>query len=154
MTLVESDRFVYLIQEYEPFTFPMGSYAALAERVLSVPPFRAVLDRVAARLLSAPSHRNIRRGRGRGRPLVRQLPELRSRRWSRPDLDELVLRNPRRLLFYARPEPHAARNMFELGVLALSRVLDDGFRSGWELRGIGTVQQGRRIALGGDVILS
>src|SRR5205807_669948 len=23
-------RFVYLIQEYEPFTFPMGSYAALA----------------------------------------------------------------------------------------------------------------------------
>ncbi len=30
MTLVESDRFVYLIQEYEPFTFPMGSYAALA----------------------------------------------------------------------------------------------------------------------------
>ena len=30
MTLLDSDRFVYLIQEYEPFTFPMGSYAALA----------------------------------------------------------------------------------------------------------------------------
>src|SRR5690606_21180790 len=27
-----SDRFVYLIQEYEPFTFPMGSYAALASQ--------------------------------------------------------------------------------------------------------------------------
>ena len=28
------ERFLYLIQEYEPFTFPMGSYAALASRVL------------------------------------------------------------------------------------------------------------------------
>ena len=28
------ERFLYLIQEYEPFTFPMGTYAALAERVL------------------------------------------------------------------------------------------------------------------------
>ena len=34
-----------------------------------------------------------------------------------PSADELAGRHPRRLLFYARPEPHAARNMFELGVL-------------------------------------
>ena len=29
---LEIERFAYLIQEYEPFTFPMGTYAALAEQ--------------------------------------------------------------------------------------------------------------------------
>jgi hypothetical protein len=58
-------------------------------------------------------------------------------------------RQSRRLLFYARPEPHAARNMFELGVLALSRLAQDGLLYGWEVRGIGTVDPGRAIRLGG-----
>ena len=31
-------RFLYLIQEYEPFTFPMGSLAALAHESYSLPP--------------------------------------------------------------------------------------------------------------------
>ena len=63
-------------------------------------------------------------------------------------------REPRRLLFYARPEPHAARNMFDLGVIALSRALAEGaFTGGWELHGIGTVQRGRRIELGGGASL-
>ena len=42
---------MYLIQEYEPFTFPMGTYAALARGVLRVSALRAVLERAAARLL-------------------------------------------------------------------------------------------------------
>jgi len=67
---------------------------------------------------------------------------------------ELSRRTSRRLLFYARPEPHAARNMFELGVLALDRALEQGaFRDGWDLHGIGTVDSGRRIALGGGAAL-
>ena len=31
------ERFLYLIQEYEPFTFPMGSYAALAAESYALP---------------------------------------------------------------------------------------------------------------------
>jgi hypothetical protein len=66
-----------------------------------------------------------------------------------PTEAELSGRPSRRLLFYARPEPHAARNMFELGVLALQRALEEGaFREGWELHGIGTLGGGRRIGLG------
>ncbi len=62
-----------------------------------------------------------------------------------PAAAELAGRRPRRLLFYARPEPHAARNMFELGVLALSRALERGaFADGWELHGIGSVRAGAR----------
>ena len=39
-----------------------------------------------------------------------------------PTASELAGRSTRRLLFYARPEPHAARNCFELGMLALMRA--------------------------------
>jgi hypothetical protein len=64
-------------------------------------------------------------------------------------VEELEARSTRRLLFYARPEPHAARNMFELGVLALSRLAQDGLLYGWEVTGIGSVEPGRVIPLGG-----
>jgi hypothetical protein len=64
-----------------------------------------------------------------------------------PTAAELEERRPRRLLFYARPEPHAARNMFELGVLALGRAIERGSFSGWELDGIGSVRGGRRLEL-------
>jgi hypothetical protein len=71
-----------------------------------------------------------------------------------PDPATLAGRDTRRLLFYARPEPHAARNLFELGVLALRRALEDGaFRGGWELRGIGAQGPRRRVELGGGAEL-
>jgi hypothetical protein len=39
-------------------------------------------------------------------------------------------------------------------VLALARALADGcFQQGWELRGIGTVESGRRLALGAEASL-
>ena len=47
------------------------------------------------------------------------------------------------------PEPHAARNMFELGVLALARALQDGgFEGEWEFTGTGGVSGRSRVALG------
>jgi hypothetical protein len=71
-----------------------------------------------------------------------------------PSVEELARRRTRRLLFYARPEEHAARNMFELGALALSRALDEGvLRGGWELYGIDTVGSGRTMQLGGGTVL-
>jgi hypothetical protein len=66
-----------------------------------------------------------------------------------PTAAELAARTTRRLLFYARPEPHAARNMFDLGVLAIDRALAQGALAGWELHGIGAIGRGRRIELGG-----
>jgi hypothetical protein len=71
-----------------------------------------------------------------------------------PAAAELEARTSRRLLFYARPEPHAARNMFELGILALGRALEEGaFRTGWDLRGIGGMARRGQIDLGGDIEL-
>ena len=58
-------RFLYLIQEYEPFTFPMGSYAALASESYRLPAPGALLERATARLLPPPRARGLRGGRGR-----------------------------------------------------------------------------------------
>src|SRR5215211_1776700 len=116
--LAERDdpRFLYLIQEYEPFTFPMGSLAALASESYTFPHYA---------LFSTALLRDWFRGRGLGvyangtaagdaasEAFQNAITDVRP-----PAAEELAERRTRRLLFYARPEEHAARNMFELGAL-------------------------------------
>jgi hypothetical protein len=150
---LDATRFLYLIQEYEPFTFPMGSHAALAAETYRFP---------HTALFSTELLRDYFRRGGLG--VYAAGPAAGDRDSASfdnaitaidpPSAGELAGRRPRRLLFYARPEPHAARNMFELGVLALSRALERGaFAEGWSLHGIGTVRAGRRLDLGGGALL-
>lgn len=151
---LSGERFLYLIQEYEPFTFPMGSYSALASESYGFPHFA---------LYSSELLRGYFRAHGIGVYAAGSAAGDRES-WSfqnaispvePPDEPQLAGRSMRRLLFYARPEPHAARNMFELGVLALSRALERGvFRDGWALNGIGTVRGGGRIPLGSGRMLT
>lgn len=140
--------FLYLVQEYEPFTFPMGTYAALADESYRLP-HRALFS---TELLREYFRRHglgvYRAGVDAGdaasasfQNAITAVPP--------PAAAELAARSSRRLLFYARPEPHAARNMFELGVLALSRAAATGALRGWELCGIGSLGGARRIDLGG-----
>jgi hypothetical protein len=67
-----------------------------------------------------------------------------------PRPDELVRGATRRLLFYARPEAHAARNLFEIGVAALRRAVQDGaFDDGdWTFDGVGSLATETSIKLG------
>ena len=149
---LDGGRFLYLVQEYEPFTFAMGSYAALADESYRFPHFA---------LFSTELLRDFFRRRGLGvyaggaaaGDAASAAFENAISAVDAPDASELAGRRPRRLLFYARPEPHAARNMFEVGVLALGRALESGAFAGWELDGIGTVRGGRRLELGGGASL-
>ena len=142
---LDRDRFLYLIQEYEPFTFPMGSYAALARGVLPLPARRAVLDGAAARLLPPPRGSASTRDGAAAGDAASAAFENAITAVEPPGADELARRETRRLLFYARPEPHAARNMFELGVLALRRALDAGRVRG---RLVAPRRSGRSMAAG------
>jgi glycosyltransferase involved in cell wall biosynthesis len=149
---VGAERFLYLIQEYEPFTFAMGTYAALAADTYRLP-HRA--------LFSTELLRDYFRRHGIGVYAAgAEAGDAASAAFQNAitaiapaDPAELARRTPRRLLFYARPEPHAARNMFELGVLALDRALAQGAFAGWELRGIGSLGGRRRVELGGGAAL-
>jgi glycosyltransferase involved in cell wall biosynthesis len=141
------ERFLYLIQEYEPFTFPMGSYAALAHGSYELP-HRALFSSELLRGWFRQQGIGVYAGGAAAGDAASVSFENAITTVSAPSAARLRSRRPRKLLFYARPEPHAARNMFELGLLALVRALEDGaFQTGWQLRGIGTVQAGRRLAV-------
>ena len=145
--------FAYLIQEYEPFTFPMGSLCRAGRAVLPVRALRLFSSELLREYFRSHESACTSTGPARGdRP--RRRFRMRSPQSPRPPSSRARRPPSKRLLFYARPEPHAARNMFELGILALGRALEEGaFRSGWELRGIGGVDGARRLDLGGDVEL-
>jgi hypothetical protein len=149
----ERERFLYLIQEYEPFTFPMGTYAALARQSYDFPHsalfssellrgyFRAHRIGVYAAGQSA--------GDARSRAFENAITAI-----DPPTAGELAGRTTKRLLFYARPEEHARRNLYELGLLALGRAAEDGcFAAGWELHGTGTVGERRSVTIGPGVQL-
>ena len=54
----------------------------------------------------------------------------------------------RRLIMYARPERHAARNLFALGVLGLRRAIERGIiRDSWEMIGVGALAGGHTVYL-------
>jgi glycosyltransferase involved in cell wall biosynthesis len=141
------ERFVYLIQEYEPFTFPMGTFAALAEQSYAAPHFALFSSELLRGYFHA--HRigvyaaGKRAGDAASASFQNAITDVPA-----PTASELAARQTRKLLFYARPEEHASRNMFELGVLALARALADGALDGWELNGIGAQGGARRIPLG------
>ena len=71
-----------------------------------------------------------------------------------PSEAEMAAREARGLLFYGRPESHASRNMFELGVLALARAVSEGaLHANWELHGVGGVEPSEPIDLGDGTML-
>ncbi|MEK6277758.1 MAG: glycosyltransferase [Actinomycetota bacterium] len=134
------DRFLYLIQECEPLTFPMGSWAALARQTYDFPHYA---------VFSTDLLRDYFRRQGLG---VFAGSDGAGDRESvafqnaitpvRPPSPEEMRDSERKLLFYARPELHAERNAFDLALLALAEAQADGLLDGWELHGIGAQQPG------------
>ncbi len=145
---LERDRFLYLIQEYEPFTFAMGTHAALAAEsytfahtaLFSTELLRDYFRRHMVGVYAA----GLATGDAASASFQNAITAV-----AAPTVAELSARRTRRLLFYARPEPHASRNMFELGVMALTRAVREGALAGWELRGIGSIGNERSLTLGG-----
>jgi glycosyltransferase involved in cell wall biosynthesis len=145
---VRTERFLYLIQEYEPFTFPMGSFAAAARESYAFP-HRALFSSELLREWFRENRVGVyadgeAAGDGSSASFQNAITPVPT-----PTAGELAAHRSRRLLFYARPEEHAARNMFELGLLAISRAVESGtIDADWELRGIGGVSGASTIDLG------
>lgn len=135
--------FVYLIQEYEPFTFPMGSYAAMAEHSYAFP-HHALFSSGLLRDYFRRQAIGVFDGRP-GEDIAAHF-ENAIVRYDEAEVDAALARTgrgaeegKRKLLFYARPEAHATRNMFEVAFLALARAIEAGaFEGDWEFHGIGS----------------
>ena len=138
--------FVYLIQEYEPFTFAHGTYYSIAEETYTFP-HKAVFSTEFLREYFRKNRIGVFEddlGEGENNSVSFQnaITKL-------CVSDDIKQRDTKKVLFYARPEQHASRNMFEVGVLALSNAIKNGcFDNGkWEFYGIGSIKPLKNIKL-------
>jgi hypothetical protein len=138
------ERFVYLLQEYEGILYPTGSLTALAREAVRFPHFAVFSSQFLAHYFRDHRLGVFSGGEEEGRrDSVVFENALTAAGPRRPE--DLAARASRSLLFYARPEPHGARNLFELGLLALREAVANGcFDDRWRFAGIGTVGPRRR----------
>lgn len=135
LPLVRPQRFIYLIQEFEPGLYPWSTRHALASETYHLPFFGLINERLVADYLT-----EQRIGQFADPSFVTNCCAV-----FEPAIDPSKFRreprqsgDPRRLLFYARPQ-NAERNLFELGLYALQRAVADGVFAGepWEMFFIG-----------------
>jgi hypothetical protein len=147
-SLTHEPRFALLVQEYEPVFHEHGSEHAILNSAYDFPHL-PIFNSDALRYFFEQSKLGIfgKRQPG-GLPEYIVLEHVRAR--VHAPTRESMARNgrSRRLVMYARPEPHAARNLFPLGILGLSRAIECGVLVGpWEMLGIGALSAGHKVQL-------
>ncbi len=141
-------RFLYMIQEYEPLTVPKGAWADLARESYGFPH-----DALFSTEILRDYFADQQLGVFRGKEVAAGVTALTFRNAitpiAAPTVDELAARPVRKLVFYGRPEAHATRNLFGVGIEALKEAIAEGvFGNEWQFFGIGSTGAGERIDLG------
>lgn len=135
---IQSKRFLYLIQEYEPFTFAHGTYYAMAKESYNFDHYPLFSSRFLSDYFQINRigvfRENISEQHEKYMYFENAIQKV------KPRLKEKGGSERKRLLFYARSDSHASRNMFEIGYLSLERaILDGSFQEGgWEYYAVGT----------------
>ena len=148
-----SGRFLYMIQEYEPLTVPPGAWADLARESYDFEHV-ALFSTSILRSYFAEGRIGVYRDgvdEGDARSLVfdNAITPV-----AAPAPEALAKRNNPSLLFYGRPESHAARNLYEIGIEALRAAIDDGvFSDQWSFHGVGSTGGAEQIDLGNGRVL-
>jgi len=139
--------FVYLIQEYEPLTFPHGAYYALANETYDFQHTAVFSTEFLRNFFKDQSLGVYRNGVSEGDRLSVSFQNAILK--FMPHADEMDGRKRKKLLFYARPETHASRNMFEVGILALQKLANSGVDTvaNMDFYGMGTVGEFNRVKI-------
>lgn len=152
--VVGQERVVFFVQEYEPMFYPQSSLQALAVAAYGLPHFaifstECLRDYFRQQRIGVFAE-GVMQGEGDSIAVQNAVSAFPVR------AEVLRGRASRRLLFYARPEAHAARNLFELGVLALRALVELRYEElrGWEVHGIGGLGSYAAVPLYGDVVLT
>jgi hypothetical protein len=134
--LLRGQKFTYFIQEYEPLTVPQGSWSAMAEQSYELP---------HDALFSTPLLQTFFKRRGLGAFHPSGSNSSRQASFTPPAVP-LSASNARperlrQVVCYLRSEPHAARNLYEILIEALTQVLgrlpSEGLAANWTFIGIG-----------------
>jgi SAM-dependent methyltransferase/glycosyltransferase involved in cell wall biosynthesis len=131
------ERFTFLAQEFEPLFYNAGSRYSMSLAAYGFPHYAIFSTELLREYFRANRVGVFRSGVAVGDE--RSISISNAAHAFEVDAARLARRGPRRLLFYARPEAHAARNMFEIGLLALQQAVASGGlnASEWEFDGIG-----------------
>jgi glycosyltransferase involved in cell wall biosynthesis len=148
--MLNKQKFVYLIQEYEPGFYAYSSLSAFAAESYDFPHY-ALFSTEILREFFGLNRCGIFAGTDGDRlgisfenAITAVGPVM---------ADELRAKRVRRLLFYCRPEPHALRNMFDTGLIALRNAVKTGAFRGWEFHGIGTMAWSGKIKLANGITM-
>lgn len=144
-------RFVYLIQEYEPGFYAYSSLSAFAAESYDFPHY-ALFSTEILREYFQLNHWGVFARTGGDQ--VSESFQNAITSVGEVTANELRDKRSRKLLFYCRPEPHALRNMFDTGLMALRRAVQDGGYRGWEFHGIGSMAVSGKIKLADGVFLN
>jgi glycosyltransferase involved in cell wall biosynthesis len=142
-------KIIFFAQEYEPIFFPMSSMHAFSHQSYSLPQytiFSTELLRQYFRDHQIGIYKNsLAEGDTKSIVINNAIHQFQI---SFKDISE---RKKKKFLFYARPEAHAARNLYELGLLGLENAIEQGiFGDEWEFFGIGTIGNNRILSLGNE----
>lgn len=154
LRITNAKRFLLLAQEFEPIFYECGSTRALTEdayRFDHVPLYnsRFLQTYFATHGLGPFAADRVADGKSvladRDYFTFQHVP---TRLTVEPRHEDT---GSRTLAFYARPEMHAARNLFELGYLALRKLCAEGvFDHRWRFVGLGSLQDDHLLPLGGN----
>ncbi|UPT96059.1 glycosyltransferase [Bradyrhizobium barranii subsp. apii] len=144
------DRFMFMVQEYEPFFLPMNTVAALFQQSYTFPQFQLfstplLRDYFKLTRIGVFSSAGAEMNHAVFRNAIQKFT---------PSPDDMRHRE-RRILFYARPEAHAARNLFELGLMALAELArsPDFDADKWKFYGMGSIGGADKVRLAPDVTM-
>jgi glycosyltransferase involved in cell wall biosynthesis len=141
---LEETRFLFMIQEYEPYFLPMNSISALFRQAYSFPQLALFSTELLSDFFRQERIGVFAEAAGEADAMVfsNAIQKFQPKR-------ESLMRQERRLLVYARPEEHAARNLFELGMIALARLARDPRvdLSKWSFHGIGSIDRSYSLEL-------
>ena len=134
------ERFVFMVQEYEPIFTSYNSINAIFRQAYDFPQYALFSTAILQDYFRAEKIGVYVDGEESGEAMSAVFHNAICR--FTPKLTDMV-HEEKRLLFYARPEDHAARNLFELGVMGLVELLrrDDVDLTGWTFHGIGSIDR-------------
>lgn len=134
------ERFVFMVQEYEPIFTSYNSINAIFRQAYDFPQYALFSTAILQEYFRIERIGVYAAGEEAGDALSTVFHNAICR--FTPKLADMI-HEEKRLLFYARPEDHAARNLFELGVMGLVELLRRGDvdLTGWTFHGIGSIDR-------------
>lgn len=134
--LLDEKRFLFMVQEYEPFFMAMNSISALFQEAYTFPQVTLFSTELLQEFFRRERIGVFANPGGEADAAV----FTNAIQTFSPSREQLT-RTSRRLLFYSRQEEHASRNLFELGMMSLAALVQDVRvdLSNWSFHGIGSM---------------